>query len=340
MNKPLITVAIPHYHRTHEESIFFENCLKSVMQQTIYDKCQVLLVDDCSPLQDALEHIVHQSGIKIMTYRQPINKGLANARNKLLEMASGEYIYFLDSDDCLYKDDSLETLYNKIIEKDSDVVIGQYYEELLDADGKPYHIVKSGDRTPIHGKLYKTSYLKTNGIEFLKDARIHEDIYFNLQVFYSLNTKIAVLDTPVMIWKYRKNSIVRENGCAYSFNSHLTYMRNALLGIKVTKNLINPSAILISILTHGYVAAQACEEFNKLDNKKDIEDYMKRFIKANKRLLEFISYDVIASNIGKQIITSSSKFGPLLMKESAYTWFKKLGWKIEKERIFTLNLLE
>ena len=64
MNKPLITVAIPHYHRTHEESIFFENCLKSVMQQTIYDKCQVLLVDDCSPLQDALEHIVHRFSCK------------------------------------------------------------------------------------------------------------------------------------------------------------------------------------------------------------------------------------------------------------------------------------
>ncbi|MBO7253342.1 MAG: glycosyltransferase family 2 protein [Oscillospiraceae bacterium] len=93
-NRPLISVIVPVY-KVEE---YLGRCVDSLLSQT-YDNLQIILVDDGSPdncgricdsyaEKDSRIQVIHKS-----------NGGLSSARNAGLEIATGEYIAFLDSDD-------------------------------------------------------------------------------------------------------------------------------------------------------------------------------------------------------------------------------------------------
>lgn len=107
----LVSVIIPVYNSEK----FIKSTLESVIKQT-YSEIEIVIVDDCSTdsSRQIVEKITNTQSIaesqksrKIFYYRQPINQGAAVARNKALELASGQYIAFLDSDD-MWKPEKLE----------------------------------------------------------------------------------------------------------------------------------------------------------------------------------------------------------------------------------------
>lgn len=78
---------------------YIENTLKSVFAQT-YEDIEIILVDDCS--NDSSAQIIaknKETHPEIVYFLQPKNMGAGAARNKALELASGQYVAFLDSDD-------------------------------------------------------------------------------------------------------------------------------------------------------------------------------------------------------------------------------------------------
>jgi len=79
--------------------------LKSIEIQT-YQNYEVVIVNDGSI--DRTEDIVKNSSLPIIYYKQT-NKGISAARNKGLELSSGEIIMLLDHDDLLYDENSLKT---------------------------------------------------------------------------------------------------------------------------------------------------------------------------------------------------------------------------------------
>lgn len=114
-----LTIIIPIYN---VES-YMSECLYSVVNQTMAEDVECILVDDCG--QDNSLEIAEKM---IADYRGPIrfsilhhkhNKGLSGARNTGIRAAQGDYLYFLDSDDCLTPD-CLET-FLKITERYPDV---------------------------------------------------------------------------------------------------------------------------------------------------------------------------------------------------------------------------
>lgn len=73
--------------------------LESVFAQT-YKNMEIVLVDDCS--KDSSAEVIskyQKSHPEIIYFRQPKNMGAGAARNKCLELATGQYVAFLDSDD-------------------------------------------------------------------------------------------------------------------------------------------------------------------------------------------------------------------------------------------------
>lgn len=106
MNKHKVSIIIPMYNVEK----YLKDCLESVVNQTL-KSVEVILIDDGST--DGTANIAQQyqekyDFIKIF-YQQ--NKGQSAARNVGIEQATGEYIYFLDSDDFI-EIDSMERLYN------------------------------------------------------------------------------------------------------------------------------------------------------------------------------------------------------------------------------------
>lgn len=93
--KELVSIITPTYNCGK----FIEETIQSVECQT-YKNWEMIIVDDCST--DNTEEIVNKYvklNSKIKYYKLEKNSGAAVARNKAMELASGDYIAFLDSDD-------------------------------------------------------------------------------------------------------------------------------------------------------------------------------------------------------------------------------------------------
>lgn len=95
MNYPKISIIIPVYNVEK----YLRECLDSCTNQTLKD-IEIICVDDCSPdnsIKILEEYQQKDPRIKILKHK--INKNLGSARNTGLANATGEYVWFVDSDD-------------------------------------------------------------------------------------------------------------------------------------------------------------------------------------------------------------------------------------------------
>lgn len=99
MKKPLVSVVIPLYNR----GPLIRSTLDSVTNQTLDpEEIEILVVDDGSSDQSA-DWIAAHYGERVQIFRRP-NGGVARARNFGLQQARGEFVAFLDHDDCWHPD--------------------------------------------------------------------------------------------------------------------------------------------------------------------------------------------------------------------------------------------
>ncbi len=115
--KPLVTVIIPVYNVEK----YIKKCIDSVITQT-YKTLEIILIDDgslddCGKICDSYTKI--DSRIKVI---HKINEGQAVARNVGLDIAKGDYIFFVDSDDYILPNAIYEML-KAIIKNKADLVI-------------------------------------------------------------------------------------------------------------------------------------------------------------------------------------------------------------------------
>ncbi len=114
---PKVSVIIPVYNT----ELYLENCLDSVLAQTLSD-IEIICIDDGSV--DNSFNILNQykkSDSRIILV-QSAHKGAGYCRNLGQDIARGEYLYFLDSDDWIVPD-ALSKLYSQAITNNSDIVV-------------------------------------------------------------------------------------------------------------------------------------------------------------------------------------------------------------------------
>lgn len=124
----LISVIVPVYNVEK----YIHRCVDSILAQT-YTNLEIILVDDGSPDNCPAicdEYAKKDSRIKVIHKE---NSGLSSARNAGLDIATGDYIGFIDSDDYIASD-MYKKLYKSIIENDSDMAICNY--EFVNEQGK------------------------------------------------------------------------------------------------------------------------------------------------------------------------------------------------------------
>ena len=117
-----VSILVPVYN----VAAFIEKCARSLFEQTFAD-IEYVFVDDCSPdnsveiLQRVLEdYPERKSCVKIL--RHEVNKGVSSARNTALRNASGDYVFFVDSDDFLELD-AIALLLDKAKGTNVDIVL-------------------------------------------------------------------------------------------------------------------------------------------------------------------------------------------------------------------------
>ena len=214
----LISVIVPVY-KVEE---YLDKCIESIVNQT-YKNLEIVLVDDGSPdncPKMCDEWAEKDNRIKVIHKK---NGGLSDARNAGLEIATGEYIGFVDSDDCIAAE-MYEKLLNAIIEDESDIAacdIEMIFDDnsknivmtpksrlvLNRSEAEESIITEKLLKHPVWYKLYKKTVI--NNIMF-EVGKLHEDVFWSYQVIGDAN-KVSIIDYVGYFYYQRSNSIMGEN---------------------------------------------------------------------------------------------------------------------------------
>lgn len=218
--RPEISICIPTYNRKE----YLEETLKSIFAQT-YSDYEIVIVDDGST--DGTEQMLKKAGYTVRYHWQK-NSGDATARNKLIELAQGRYITFIDSDDLLIPD-AVERMAEIIKREPDDVVVyGSYIgiDERGSETKKSRRKLYSGHVTQylfqdifIHscGSMFPRQVLDSMG-GFDTGLRVCSD--YDLWLRLSLRCRFIALSEPT--FKRRRHS---GNLSAASFNNILTELK-------------------------------------------------------------------------------------------------------------------
>ena len=203
---PKVSIIVPFYNE--EKNI--ESCIKSICSMS-YRDFELILVDDGSEdasLARCMEWAGKDSRI---VYIKAEHGGVAKARNRGLEAAAGEYIWFVDADDEI-KSDALEKMvaaFDRNI--DADILVGhfemdadsfqsdreglydikEYLAEMLSRNGYYYHV--------LWNKLYRLSVIKSNRLLFTEGVFFSEDALFNLDFVQYAGKAVYIND---VLYKY------------------------------------------------------------------------------------------------------------------------------------------
>lgn len=204
----LVSIAIASYNNAQ----YIERCVESVIQQT-YSNLEILIIDDGSQ-DDTLSRLEkYKPDRRIKTVCKE-NGGLSSVRQKALDIATGDYICFIDADDYL-ADFYVESMLSKILQDKSNVCVcsTQFINESGDAltretktflckESKspiyvnPQKLLNSGDIEikQLHlsdswNKMYDLSFLRNAGVRFCMPKGLNgTDTIFN---------RLLVLHSPV-----------------------------------------------------------------------------------------------------------------------------------------------
>ena len=211
----LISVIVPVYYVEQ----YIEKCIESLINQT-YKNIEIILVDDGSPdncpsICD--EYAEKDNRIKVIHKE---NGGLSDARNAGMQVATGDYISYIDSDDWV-EPQMFEKMLNRLIEDNSDVV--SCGVKWVEENGTLIRNVSAGSNTVLNrkeslkellndglikqhvwNKLYKTDIIRN--ISFEK-GKYHEDVFWSYQVF-GIAEKVSIMTDSFYCYVQRPNSIM------------------------------------------------------------------------------------------------------------------------------------
>ncbi|AZQ61921.1 glycosyltransferase [Flammeovirga pectinis] len=201
MDDLLFSIIIPTYNRAN----FIEKTIDSALNQS-YKEFEIIVIDDGST--DNTEEFIAQNYKESVKYLKVLNGERGAARNKGAEVAKGNYVYFLDSDDLLYPN-HLEEAYNFIDKNNSPTIFFQQYEFTLEDDRKKINyrpknniinkeLIMNGNFLSCHGVFINRDFFQQN--KFNEDRNLagsedyelwlriasKENIYFNPKVTSTL----------------------------------------------------------------------------------------------------------------------------------------------------------
>ena len=119
-NKGLISIIIPVYNCEQ----YIDKCTKSILSQS-YRNFEIILVDDGSTDETGKICERYASGDKRIKVIHKTNSGPAAARNRGIEKAKGEFIFFIDADDYL-EENAFGLLIGGYKKYKADIVIGNF----------------------------------------------------------------------------------------------------------------------------------------------------------------------------------------------------------------------
>jgi glycosyltransferase involved in cell wall biosynthesis len=308
---PKISIIVPVY----KVEPYIRKCIDSILTQTFTD-FELILVDDGSPdnCGRICDEYAQKDGRVKVIHKE--NGGQATARNMALDIAKGDYIGFVDSDDWIELD-MYEMLYDMCITNDCEIAncsSNIYYKDRVIVNGGfplTIHNKNQGMKAVIEGKLYDevvwTKLFKRN---LLLDIRfpvgvMYEDTAFTYRVIHK-SEKICCIGIP----KY--NYIKRDNST----------MERAIKNIRIDAvfiydemyKFINVNYPELSNLVLLKLANSAMTILNLICYNKNFKKYKKEYYKVTSILNIYSSKTIKLKEYPETVkmLLSATKVHPLM----------------------------
>ena len=203
---PKVSVVLPVYNAEG----YLARCLDSVLAQT-YPNVEVVAVDDgSSDGSPAIldDYAARHPGRVVVEHRA--NGGAAAARNRGIELCSGEYLTFIDNDDW-FDADLLQTMVDAARPSGAEVVCCGYRRPNSEGKVLLEAVPRPGDEWGRYvveaawAKLYLTEHVRRHGLTFL-NTNIDEDLYFSLPAI-ELAARVEVVPHAGYNWFYNTSSV-------------------------------------------------------------------------------------------------------------------------------------
>ncbi len=211
----LISVIIPVY----KVEPYLDRCIQSVVNQT-YKNLEIILVDDGSPdncpamcdawaEKDSRIRVIHKE-----------NGGVSSARNVGIQAASGEFFFFLDSDDSIKRDALLLLLKCQQMFESDVTIAGHEFrlndrvcsEEPIEFESIPKHIISPDDffklgmqKRWITGRLIRREFATT--ARFIEEVSHGEDAIYFYNIMMNKVPTFSIVDCKLYIYYLRDSSI-------------------------------------------------------------------------------------------------------------------------------------
>lgn len=274
--------------------------LLSALNQT-YENLEVLVIDDKGP-DNSMEYVQevinsHPKGGIVRIIDHIVNKGTGATKNSAIDNATGEYLYFMDSDDVI-NPDCISKLYFKAIKYDAEVVAASHAktdESMHDYGAVSYPNYFKRNKTLKEytlnergiylrftwNKLYKLTFLRECNIRCIPH-HLCEDLFFSFQVILNCKRFVTMSD---ITYHYidNPNSLMGRG-----YNKRLLTQMNEVIGYNIDY-LKGTPAYLTDLYVQIDVINYAITCLNNIVNSKLIDniDRMSLIDDVRNQLLEF-----------------------------------------------------
>lgn len=215
-SNPLVSIIVPCYN----QSKYLDEALQSVLDQS-YENWECIIVNDGS--FDETEDVAKKWCYKDsrFKYYYKINGGLSSARNRGLQIATGDFIQFLDSDDLLHYKKfeeifSLKHFFDIYIcdyiaydDETGDEVQGRYLSPFFELKTIREDIILHWEITksiPCHSVVFRKEISDNNNLKFLENLPNHEDWCFWV-ILFSFSEKFINIPFKHALYRIRKDSM-------------------------------------------------------------------------------------------------------------------------------------
>jgi glycosyltransferase EpsJ len=203
---PKISVIVPLYNAEK----YIGECLDSVLSQT-YKNLEIIVVDDGST--DKSVKIVKSRKVKVIEQK---NMGVSVARNTGIDAATGEFLHFIDADDCLINNDFYENVIMGISNADIAIVgiVDEKYGnkpvekfnrvKIYSGKQSKISISKVARRPAVWRFIFRMDFLIKNKLRFEPGRVTSQDVMFTIPAIFYAN---AVATIPNAFYWYRRTPL-------------------------------------------------------------------------------------------------------------------------------------
>ncbi len=346
---PKVSVVIPVYN----VEAWLPDCLDSVLHQSLQD-IEIICIDDASPDRCPAildDYASRYANIQVIHLTE--NRRQGYGRNRGMDLASGEYIYFLDSDDMitpesmeelcrladrdcldgiffdsvmLCEDPSLERFaaaYPAVWKKD-------YPEEVISGQELFAAFMRQQEWTCyVQRQFWRLDFLRREKVRF-PDGVEHEDELFAFEAIL-LAERVRLIHRPYFIRRYRKNSVLTTPPTAKNFHGY--FMNSVLMdGFLAERGITLPEAKKRALVMYG-LAARYYQVLHEKENMtawfRERELPLYRIFEAS--MQESIRYRDMRDGLEEQLRSSRKIYiyGAGAVAETAYKTLEQNNYIVE-----------